>query len=404
MNDTTSQDFNNMGKLANNQDKMTKCEDIVGVLEVLEQYKAEARLRVIPEDASVIPGRVDLLSNDYLALASQEGEMYETFAAMYPDAALSSSASRLLSRRQGYHRKLELLLETLYGRPALVFNSGYHANTGILSALSSLPGTLFVSDKLIHASSIDGMRLGGADTQRFRHNDIAHLRRILERHASAYSNVFLLAESIYSMDGDLASLEEMVGLKEEYPNLRIILDEAHGFGVRGERGLGVAEELGLIDNIDIIVGTLGKAAASSGAFVVANPATVRYLVNASRSFIFSTAIPPICCAWSIHMIEKIVGMRDERRHLAQLSEEVRHEVERVTGMENPSRSQIIPVMCGSAERAVRVAHHLSEAGYDVLPIRRPTVPLGGERIRLSLNASMTISQLQPLIEALNKAL
>lgn len=380
---------------------MSNCQDISGISETLHRLASESRLRSIPAGSEAVNGRIDLLSNDYLALAAHADEFRQEFAERYGDAAMSSSASRLLSRQQGPHQELEALLERLYGRPALVFNSGYHANVGLIQALAALPDTLFLSDKLIHASSIDGLRLAAAQMQRYRHNDAEHAAKILAKEADKYQHIFLLAESIYSMDGDLAPLEAFVQLKSQYPNLHIILDEAHGFGVRGERGLGLAEELGLVDAVDIIVGTLGKAAGSSGAFIVANPLTVQYLINTARSFIFSTAIPPVCCAWSVLMIEKIVRMTEARHQLAQLSEQIRLAIEQATGVDNPSRSQIIPIMCGSAERAVTMANALALAGYDVLPIRRPTVPPNGERLRLSLNSDLSLTQLTNLIDIIS---
>ena len=240
---------------------------------ILEGLSKECRLRSIPlagTDADQEKGRsrlVDLCSNDYLGLAARESEFREAFMHSCPDAAFTSSASRLLSSAQRYHLMLEKALEHLYGKRALLFNSGYHANTGCISALA-IPSTLFICDKLVHASIIDGLRIGNADFLRFPHNDLGKLRIMLEKNAGKYARIVVVTESIFSMDGDLAPLRGLTMLKEEFPNMILYVDEAHAFGVRGERGMGMAEELGLTDKIDIIIGTFGKAAASSGAFTL----------------------------------------------------------------------------------------------------------------------------------------
>lgn len=312
---------------------------------------------------------------------------------------MSASASRLLQRDQGLHNALEHLLDTLYGKKTLLFNSGYHANVGALSALS-IPGTLIVSDKLAHASMIDGIRLGNGDSARFAHNDMDMLRRIMQRKASDYRQVVIVTESVFSMDGDLAPLKELIDIKKEYPGTILYVDEAHGFGVMGEKGLGLSEALDVIADIDIIVGTLGKAAAGFGAFIATSASLHDYLLNSARSFIFSTAIPPAVVAWDMLMIEKLLSMGEERRYLSALSEWFRKELSALLGVDNVSRSQIVPVHAGSAARAIEMSSRLREAGIDALPIRRPTVPAGGERIRLSLSAALSRADLMRVLDVL----
>lgn len=226
------------------------------------------------------------------------------------------------------------------------------------------------------------------------------LERILEKKAASYSQVVVVTESVFSMDGDLAPLQAMVVLKERFPNLLLYVDEAHAFGVMGDKGLGLAEQLGLIDKIDVIVGTLGKAAAGSGAFISCSRVLHDYLLNAARSFIFSTALPPAVVAWDMLMIEKLTAMQEERRYLGGLSQWFRGRLADATGIDNPSRSQIIPVHAGSAERAIEMAGKLRLAGVDALPIRRPTVAAGAERIRLSLSALVTRADLQLVLDVL----
>lgn len=361
----------------------------------LKTLEEEKRLRKIPEGL----GGLDLISNDYMSLGTRHLEYSKEYQKRFGDAPMSASASRLLQRHQFEHHSLECMLEGLYGKRVLLLNSGYHANTGALSALS-IPGTLVVSDKLIHASMIDGIRLGHGDTARFAHNDIRMLRKILEKKASLYKSVIVAIESVYSMDGDLAPLEELVNIKKEYPNVLLYVDEAHAFGVFGDKGLGLSEELGILSDIDILIVTLGKAAAGYGAFIATSEALHSYLINSARSFIFSTALPPSMVAWDRLMIEKLIGMKEERKYLRELSEWFRKELEATIGMGCQSQSQIIPVHAGSASRAIEMASRLREAGIDALPIRRPTVAAGTERIRLSLSAGMTREELERVIVVL----
>lgn len=369
------------------------------ITEFLEKKKNDHCLRSIPGQEG--KASLDLLSNDYLGLGARSKEFMGEFLERFGDAAPTSSASRLLQRDQKYHNMLEDKLGELYGRPALLFNSGYHTNTGVIQALGSLPDTLLVADKLIHASAIDGMRLSSGNSMRFRHNDTESLRRLLQRHASAHRLTIVAAESLYSMDGDIAPLRELVEIKHEFPNILLYLDEAHGFGVRGKKGLGLCEETGLIPEIDIIAGTLGKAAASAGAFVVANDKIRTFLINAARSFIFSTSLPPWQHAWTILMIEKILEMEASRLHLGRISAIFAKEIERLTGDKNPSSSQIVPYITGDAGRAISIAEQLRGYGYDVLPIRRPTVAAGGERIRFSLNAGIKEEEVGQLAKTLS---
>ena len=368
----------------------------------LEELREKSRLRTIPQQSGEL---IDLVSNDYLGLGARSNEFKEEFEERFGDAAFSSSASRLLSREQKYHRLLEEKLEELYENKSVLFNSGYHANVGTLSALGT-KDTLFLSDELMHASAIDGMMLakgyGKATVIRFPHKDIGALRALLAANAASFKRVVIVTESIFSMDGDFSPMTELVELKKEFPGTLLYLDEAHAFGVRGEKGLGLAEELRLIDQVDILVGTFGKAAASTGAFIVANADIRDYILNRARSFIFSTALPPVNAAWTLLMVEKILGMHEERERLKQLSVEFRKLLDKSSELktENISDSQIVPYLCGSAEKAIEIASKVREAGYDVLPIRYPTVAEGAERIRFSLNASLTLFQLLPLRKVL----
>lgn len=372
-----------------------------GYKQILDKFSDEGRLRVIPADRTT-GERIDLSGNDYLGLDKTVREFQKEFLARQ-QATLSSSASRLLASKQNHHNALENFLRELYGRPALLFNSGFHANTGCISALN-IPGTVFLCDKLIHASVIDGIAMGKAECARWRHNDLSHLRRLLEKYENSSERMIVVAESIYSMDGDLAPLEGLVELKRAFPSMILYLDEAHAFGVRGNNGLGLAEELGYIDEVDILIGTFGKACYSSGAFAITSPLLNSYLVNTSRSLIFSTALPPLNVLWTHEMIIRITKMKGERRKLEEISKEFRNFISEITGTVNPSQSQIVPLLIGNAGKALRIASALDREGIDALAIRRPTVPPGGERIRFSLNASISPADLDKIKKAIRKVL
>lgn len=359
----------------------------------LQKIEQQGNLRKIPSEP--VEELIDLSSNDYMSIASNRSFFEEFYNQCDKnDIYMSSSASRLLSQKQKDYDALECLLKDLYKKEILLFNSGYHANTGTISAIAA-GNTLIVADKLVHASIIDGITLSRRDFLRFRHNDITHLRTILSKKASEYDRIIVVAESIYSMDGDICDLNSLVALKEEYPNVILYVDEAHGFGVRGKYGLGIAEESGLISQIDIIIGTFGKAAASTGAFTATSATLKKFLTNKARSFIFSTALPPVSCLWTKFVVEKLTGMSDERKRLLETSEYLNEKFSAYNGNIR-SHSQIVPLITGSSNKAVALSKELLKRGYIALPIRKPTVPEGTERIRFSLNAKFRKEQAERL--------
>ncbi len=369
---------------------------------ILEELATNGNLRYIPSDRIGSP-MVDFSTNDYLGLAERDDLRQRFMDSDYArDALFTSSASRLLSATQSQYRNLEDTLHALYRRPVLTFNSGYHANTGIIPAITD-KDTLIIADKLVHASIIDGMMLSKARWTRFRHNDIGHLRHIIETERPSGENILVIVESVYSMDGDQAPIEELIKLKDEYSSLMFYVDEAHSFGVLGNKGTGLAANSSRPEAWDVIVGTLGKALASMGAFAVTSQTVHDILVNRCRSFIFSTAIPPINAAWSTIMINHMTGMNMERNTLAELGEQLATGLTEITGtIHTPSHIQ--PVIVGDAKRAVELSSRLERDGLKVLPIRTPTVPPGTERLRISLSAAMTPDDVQRLLTALGRYL
>ncbi len=364
---------------------------------ILEGLASEGRLRTLRHEHD--PGLLDCTSNDYMAIGSDEELRREFFESLNPvDSLPGSCASRLLYTSVDRYAELEDLLGSLYGREVLLYNSGYHCNVGLVSALA-IKDTLIVSDKLVHASIIDGIRLSRMPFRRFAHNDIVALEEVLAKEGRNYRRVMVVVESVYSMDGDFAPLKELVELKKAYGNVMLYVDEAHGFGVLGDQGLGLAEETGVVNEIDILVGTLSKAAASVGAFAVVGDVLKRYLTNMSRPLIFSTAIPPMSVQWSMFTVRRLIEMRAERIRLKRIGEVISSYVAGVSGKGVVHSSPIIPLMIGGNERTILAAEIMRRHGVLALPIRRPTVAEGTERVRLSLNCSMTSEEINLIKEA-----
>lgn len=344
---------------------------------------------------------LNLSSNDYLGLAGDRDfldEFYnERTAANTTDRyGLGTASSRLLTGDIDIAHELENLIERLYGREgALLFNSGYHANIGIIPALFG-KDDLIVSDKLNHASIHDGLQICQAPFKRFRHGDYDHLQTLLDKHRGSCRRLLIVSESVFSMDGDCADLNKLIELKQRYKAL-LYLDEAHGVGLYGDNGLGLAERDGCIDEIDLLVGTFGKACGSVGAFLVCSADIRDYLINRSRSLIFTTALPPVVLSWNYFVMNRIGAMVDKRQHLASLADRLRKKLDE-RGLRTGGTTNIVPVIIGDAQKTVDGALMLQEKGFYVLPVRPPTVPAGTSRFRLSLTANLCYDQLARLPE------
>ncbi|PWJ44876.1 aminotransferase class I/II-fold pyridoxal phosphate-dependent enzyme [Sediminitomix flava] len=349
---------------------------------------------------------INLSGNDYLGIASNKlllKEFYEE--ALENDLSishygLSASSSRLLSGNHPAYSAYEEQLKEYYNKDgALLFNSGYHANLGILPALLE-KRDLIVSDKLNHASLIDGFRLSDADFVRYRHLDYDHLRKLLQQKRSDYNKIIIVTESIFSMDGDCADLQVLVQIKKEFDCL-LYVDEAHAIGCRGENGLGFAEEQMVISDIDIIVAPLGKAMASQGAFAVMSKSIQDWLVNRMRPFIFTTALPPVTVHWNSFVLEKVKGMNNERIKLQELSKIFVNGLKEI-GVQQQYNTCIVPLIVGENERAVHIAKGLEEEGVLVFPIRTPTVPPNTARLRFSLHSKISSEELTKTIKQIHK--
>lgn len=375
----------------------------------LQELKEKSNLRKLPaithEGRNVIVDgqrMLNLSSNDYLGLANDRKLRQEFRETLTTETFLpTSSSSRLLTGNFSIYDRLEQQLADSFGtEAALTFNSGYHANTGILPAVSNTH-TLILADKLVHASLIDGIRLSTAKCIRYRHNEYNQLERLLQVNHSEYERIIVVTESIFSMDGDEADLRELVRLKKQYPNVLLYVDEAHAFGVRGQRGLGCAEEQDCINDIDFLVGTFGKALASAGAYIVCRKVIREYLINKMRTFIFTTALPPVTVQWTSFMLERLAGFRQRRETLQFLSNQLREALKN-KGYDCPSTSHIVPLITGESCVAIRKAEELQRKGFYALPVRPPTVPEGTSRIRFSLTAEVRESEMEKLINEISK--
>ncbi|MBI1453106.1 MULTISPECIES: 8-amino-7-oxononanoate synthase [Acinetobacter] len=343
---------------------------------------------------------LNLASNDYLGLASNL-QLREQFFDETPIAqrTMSSSSSRLLTGNFPEFEQLEASLSQAFaGRSALLFNSGYHMNIGILPALADTK-TLILADKLVHASMIDGMRLSTAKFLRYRHNDLLHLEQLLSKHhdSNDIERIIVVTESIFSMDGDETDLAALVQLKQQFSKVMLYVDEAHAIGVRGERGLGCAEQYDVIEQIDLLVGTFGKALASVGGYLICYPILRDYLINTMRPLIFSTAQPPICMAWTNFIFQRVMSLKQPRADLMTLSQSLQQGV-RAKGFECPSSSHIVPVIIGDSAKTVAKAQVLQEAGFYIMPVRPPTVPKQSARLRISLTAQIQPAELDQLLQ------
>lgn len=374
----------------------------------LDERKKQHLLRTLKPLRPGGPGRVyindveylNFSSNDYLGLAGHPRLLEESQKALN-GYGTSSSASRLMSGDLSIHHQLEEMTADFMGKEkAILFGSGYLANIGLISALCNRKDVIF-SDRLNHASIVDGIRLSGAQFFRFRHNDLDHLETLLKRERKRFKKAFIITESLFSMDGDMASLKEMVELKERYDAL-FMLDEAHAVGVIGEKGAGLAEKYGLTKKIDIIMGTFGKALGSYGAYAAASARLIDYCINRARSFIYSTALPPSVVGASIGGIKMLAKEPARRSILLEKAEYFRSLLEE-NSLKVMGNAQIVPVLVGENYAALNISKSLYENALFALAVRPPTVPAGEARIRFSITCHHSKDDLQRAADVLKHA-
>ncbi|HEC1554368.1 TPA: aminotransferase class I/II-fold pyridoxal phosphate-dependent enzyme [Campylobacter upsaliensis] len=338
---------------------------------------------------------LNLAGNDYLALATNSALKKEFLESVREeDLYFSSSSSRSLSGNFEIYEKLENTLKNKLQKEVLLFNSGYQLNSSCIAALASVPHTLFLADRLIHASMIDGLR--GANFLRFRHNDMEHLQILLEKNHAKYENIIILSEALFSMDGDLAKLQELVELKKKYKNVLLYIDEAHSVGCFGG-GFGLVKELEL--EVDFLIFTFGKALASMGACMITSKQFKDFFINKARALIYSTALPPINVAFSLFIFEKIASFEKQRIKLKALSEHFK-KILRAKELEFLGDYYIISLILKENQKALEVALKLEENGIFAPAIKTPTVPKNSARIRFSLHANLSERELDKIAELL----
>jgi glycine C-acetyltransferase/8-amino-7-oxononanoate synthase len=322
--------------------------------------------------------------NDYLGL-SQHPEVIEAFQKATKDFGVGAGASRLISGTSELTRELEERLSRFKNKSrALVFSSGYLASLGIVPAFCG-KGDLIVMDKLNHASLVDAARLSGTAIRIYPHKDMDYLEKILKQ-SSRYRRKLIVTDSVFSMDGDLAPLPDIVRLKNQY-DACLMIDEAHGTGVFGEGGHGAAEFFGVENEIDISMGTLSKAIGSLGGFVAADETLIEYLVNKSRTFIFSTALPPAVLAASLKALDLIEREPSLRKKLWENVSTLADGLLELGIKPQEISSPIIPIVAGEEERALRFSEDLLSQGFLVPAVRYPAVPKKKARLRVTISAA-----------------
>ncbi len=324
-----------------------------------------------------------LCSNNYLGLA-EHPRVREAAAEAAVRWGAGAGAARLVSGTMTPHRELETALAAFKDREAaLLFGSGYLANIGVISALAG-PGEVVFSDALNHASIIDGCRLARAEVFVYRHLDTEHLRWGLERAGSRAA--LIVSDGVFSMDGDVAPVAEITELGRRF-GARVMVDEAHGTGTLGPGGRGACAEAGVAQEVDVLLGTLGKALGSQGAFVAGNRELLRYLMNAARTFVFSTAVAPPAVGAALAALELLIGDPGMVDRLAARGAALRDELERRGLGTHGSRTQIVPLVLGDPELAVGVCERALERGVFAQAIRPPTVAPGTSRLRMAVMAT-----------------
>ncbi len=370
----------------------------------LEQIKGAGlyrRMRRVEGDQGPtvsIDGRkvINFSSNNYLGIAN-----HPNLAAAAKQAidryGCGAGASRLISGNMTLHEELENRLAEFKGtETALVFNSGFQANTGVISTLADEGDAIF-SDALNHASIIDGCRLARAKTFVYGHNDLSQLEDELKR-AASFRRKLIVTESIFSMDGDEASLTEIVELAEKYDAV-VMVDEAHATGVFGAHGAGVVQKLGLGDRVLVQMGTLGKALGGFGAYVAGSRGLREFLINRCRSFIFTTSLPPAVMAMAMAAIELVQREPERRETLRNNGRRLKEGLGSLGFHIDASESPILPLIIGDAGECMRRSERLLEKNVFAQGIRPPTVPPGTSRLRITLMATHTREHIDCALEA-----
>jgi 8-amino-7-oxononanoate synthase len=378
--------------------------DLQDRLDELKELGLYRRMRMVsgPQGPRVVlDGKPVLLlcSNNYLGLADHP-RVREAAADAAMRWGVGAGASRLVSGNMTLHRRLEERIASFKGtQSSVLFGSGYLANLGVVPALAR-KGEIVFSDELNHASIVDGCRLAAAETFIYRHGDMDHLAWGLQN--ADGRGALIVTDGVFSMDGDVAPLAEIVELARQH-DVRVMVDDAHGTGTQGPGGRGAVAEAGLDGEVDVVVGTLGKALGSYGAYAACDHVMARYLVNSARSLLFSTGLPPAAVAAAMAALELVQAQPRRVERLADNSEALRDELAREGFDVSGSETQIVPLIVGDAGLAMRICEAALEQGVFAQAIRPPTVPEGTSRLRLAVMASHTKPELRDAARILARA-
>lgn len=355
----------------------------------LEIKKQEKNFRTLKNYSDTM---INLSSNDYLFLAHDE-KLKNDFIQNYSDKfSFSSSSSRLITGNYSIVAELEKRAEEIYKKPVLVMNSGFSANKTIIETFCN-KNTLILTDRLNHASIYAGIVSSSSKFVRYKHLDMAHLENLLEKYKNEYEDILIISESVYSMDGDTADLQELVRIKKKFGAF-LMIDEAHSFGVHG---YGIAHSKNLVQDIDFLCIPLGKGGGSVGAYIVCEQDFKDYIINFGKEFIYSTALPPVNNLWNLYILnymdnfsERIKKLEDLKNYTLKLMKEMK--------IYTVSDSHIISLITGNNEKTDIITEKLRKKGWLVCGIKSPTVPKGLERIRISLYSELSKNTIKKFLE------
>ncbi|MCL4112260.1 UNVERIFIED_CONTAM: hypothetical protein GTU68_022754 [Idotea baltica] len=342
---------------------------------------------------------LNFCSNDYLGLANHP-DIISAFKKAAEKYGVGSGSAHLINGHSNEHHELEEALAEFTGREkAILFSTGYMANMGVLSAIVDR-GDFLYQDRLNHASLIDAGLLAKAKMKRYKHNDIADLKRLYAKAEDTSKNSMIVTDGVFSMDGDEAPMAELAQIAQQH-QAWLMVDDAHGFGVLGNKGAGLLEQENLSQaDVPILMATLGKACGTSGAFVAGSADFIDYLMQTARTFIFTTALPPSIAAATKTSLKIIENETWRREKLLTLIDQFKKGVDQLGINLMPSKTAIQPILIGSTERALKISQELSEQGILLTAIRPPTVPEGFSRLRVTFSANHTEKQVEQLLNAL----
>lgn len=362
----------------------------------------QRRLLDSPQAEHIVANNKHFLSfcsNDYLGLANHP-KLIATMQQAAQESGVGSGASNLITGHHRYHDELEKQLAKFVELPAaLLFSTGYMANIGVLGALMGRNDAIF-ADKLNHACLNDGAYFSHAEFHRFPHNDVTALEKLLE--ASTAKHKLIAADAVFSMDGDIAPIPEYLALCEKY-DAYLYLDDAHGFGVLGEHGKGSLSHFKIKSPRIIMMATLGKAAGVAGAFVAGEKVVIDYLIQAAKSYVYSTPAPPALSATLTASVSLIEQGDDLRAHLRSLIDYLKNNLHCKKWQLLPSETTIQPLVVGGNHEALALGEYLQTCGILVPAIRPPTVPVNTARLRISLSAAHSLDDIKALIAAIHQA-